>query len=165
MNHMEIIEGYVIEPVDNETMYVQEDTNLRIGPSTDYKVAEEIKKNTEVTVIGKVTNNDDKIWYVIKTPDEESIVAGTNDRGGISVKHHMISENLLSETKPTVKKKSTTSSKSTASTAPSCDNSGCDAHYTCDNTCDCDCDSYGGWEVGPCPSNWSCDGCDGMNWY
>lgn len=164
MNHMEIIEGYVIEPVDNETMYVQEDTNLRIGPSTDYKVAEEIKKNTEVTVIGKVTNNDDKIWYVIKTPDEESIVAGTNDRGGISVKHQMISENLLSETKPTVKKKSTTGSKSTASTAPSCDASGCDAHYTCDNTCDCDCDSYGGMPVDPCPSDWG-SGCDGMNWY
>ena len=165
MNHMEIIEGYVIEPVDNQTMYVQEDTNLRIGPSTDYKVAEEIKKNTEVTIIGKVTNNDDKIWYVIKTSDEESIVEGTNDRGGISVKHQMISENVLSETKPTAKKKSTTGSKSTASTAPSCDNSGGTPQYTCDNTCDCDCDNYGGVPVGPCPSDWSCDGCDGMNWY
>ena len=128
MNHMEIIEGYVIEPVDNQTMYVQEDTNLRIGPSTDYKVAEEIKKNTEVTVIGKVTNNDDKIWYVIKNPDEESIVEGTNDRGGISVKHQMISENVLSETKPTAKKKSTTGSKPAAPNTPTCD-------------CDCDCDT------------------------
>ena len=134
MNHMEIIEGYVIEPVDNQTMYVQEDTNLRIGPSTDYKVAEEIKKNTEVTVIGKVTNNDDKIWYVIKTPDEENIVEGTNDRGGISVKHQMISENVLSETKPTAKKKSTTGSKPAAPNTPTCD---CD----CDA---CDCDSSGG---------------------
>ena len=128
MNHMEIIEGYVIEPVDNQTMYVQEDTNLRIGPSTDYKVAEEIKKNTEVTIIGKVTNNDDKIWYVIKNPDEESIVEGTNDRGGISVKHQMISENVLSETKPTAKKKSTTGSKPAAPNTPTCD-------------CDCDCDT------------------------
>lgn len=163
MNHMEIIEGYVIEPVDNQTMYVTEDTNLRIGPSTDYKVAEEIKKNTEVTVIGKVTNNDDKIWYVIKTPDEESIVEGTNDRGDISVKHQMISENVLSETKPTAKKKSTTGSKSTASTAPSCDNSGGTPQYTCDNTCDCDCDNNGGMEWGCDWSDCDCD-CD-WEWY
>ena len=152
MNNMSFVEGYVIEPVDNETMYIQEDTNLRIGPSTDYKVAGEIKKNTEVTIIGKVTNNDDKIWYVIKTPDEESIVEGTNDRGGISVKHQMISENVLSETKPTVKKKSTTGSKPAAPSTPTCD---CD----CDA---CDCDSSGGnicdWAgCSDAGGGWTCD--------
>lgn len=152
MNHMEIIEGYVIEPVDNETMYVQENTNLRIGPSTDYKVAEEIKKNTEVTIIGKVTNNDDKIWYVIKTSDEESIVEGTNDRGGISVKHQMISENVLSETKPTAKKKSTTGSKPAAPSTPTCD---CDCDTSCNDV---------GCDIASCNDSAGLNGLWDSNW-
>lgn len=142
MNHMEIIEGYVIEPVDNETMYVQEDTNLRIGPSTDYKVAEEIKKNTEVTVIGKVTNAEGKTWYVISSADEDKIETGVNDTNilepnedGSERMHHMISGSLLADTKPApVKPKpqsnnaGNSGSQPAAPSTPSCD-------------CDCDCDT------------------------
>lgn len=173
MNHMEIIEGYVIEPVDNETMYVQEDTNLRIGPSTDYKVAEEIKKNTEVTVIGKVTNAEGKTWYVISSADEDKIETGVNDTNilepnedGTERMHHMISASLLGDSKPAApaKPKQPTGGNINCDCDNSCDNSGGVPQYTCDNTCDCDCDSYGGMPVDPCPSNWS-SGCDGMNWY
>lgn len=165
MNHMEIIEGYVIEPVDNETMYVQEDTNLRIGPSTDYKVAEEIKKNTEVTVIGKVTNAEGKTWYVISSADEDKIETGVNDTNilepnedGSERMHHMISGSLLADTKPApVKPKAQSNSGSSSagnsgstsnsSSTPSCDCDACDCDSSGGNICDwagCS-DAGGGW--------------------
>lgn len=172
MNHMEIIEGYVIEPVDNETMYVQEDTNLRIGPSTDYKVAEEIKKNTEVTVIGKVTNAEGKTWYVIASSDEDKIETGVNDTNilgknedGTDKQHHMVSSSLLGNSIPAApaKPKQPTGGSINCDCDNSCDASGCDAHYTCDNTCDCDCDNNGGWDFED--TDWG-SGCDGdWEWY
>ena len=163
MNNMSFVEGYVIEPVDNETMYIQEDTNLRIGPSTDYKVAGEIDKNTEVTVIGKVTNTEGKTWYVISSADEDKIETGVNDTNilepnedGTERMHHMISASLLADTKPAPVKPKTQSnnagnsgSQPAAPSTPSCD---CD----CDA---CDCDSSGGnyCDVPNCDSWFTCD--------
>ena len=172
MNHMEIIEGYVIEPVDNETMYIQEDTNLRIGPSTDYKVAGEIDKNTEVTVIGKVTNAEGKTWYVISSADEDKIETGVNDTNilgknedGTDKQHHMVSSSLLGNSKPAApaKPKQPTGGSINCDCDNSCDNSGGTPQYTCDNTCDCDCDNNGGWEFED--TDWG-SGCDGdWEWY
>lgn len=174
MNNMSFVEGYVIEPVDNETMYIQEDTNLRIGPSTDYKVAGEIDKNTEVTVIGKVTNAEGKTWYVISSADEDKIETGVNDTNilgknedGTDKQHHMVSSSLLGNSKPAApaKPKQPTGGSINCDCDNSCDNSGGTPQYTCDNTCDCDCDSYGGMPVDPCASDWSdCDICD-LNFY
>lgn len=151
MNNMSFVEGYVIEPVDNETMYIQEDTNLRIGPSTDYKVAGEIDKNTEVTVIGKVTNAEGKTWYVISSADEDKIETGVNDTNilepnedGSERMHHMISGSLLADTKPApVKPKTQSNSNSNASNSGS--QPAAPSTPSCDCDCDaCDCDSSGG---------------------
>ena len=148
MNHMEIIEGYVIEPVDNQTMYVQEDTNLRIGPSTDYKVAEEIKKNTEVTVIGKVTNAEGKTWYVISSADEDKIETGVNDTNilepnedGTERMHHMISASLLADTKPAPVKPKTQSNSNSGNSGSAAAPSQPAAPNTPTCDCDCDCDT------------------------
>lgn len=150
MNNMSFVEGYVIEPVDNETMYIQEDTNLRIGPSTDYKVAGEIDKNTEVTVIGKVTNAEGKTWYVISSADEDKIETGVNDTNilepnedGSERMHHMISGSLLADTKPApVKPKPQSNSNSAASNSGS--QPAAPSTPSCDCDCDCDCDNSGG---------------------
>ena len=76
----------------------------------------------------------------------------------------MVSSSLLGNSKPAApaKPKQPTGGSINCDCDNSCDASGCDAHYTCDNTCDCDCDNSGGMEW---RCDWSCDGCDGMNWY
>ena len=151
MNNMSFVEGYVIEPVDNETMYIQEDTNLRIGPSTDYKVAGEIDKNTEVTVIGKVTNAEGKTWYVISSADEDKIETGVNDTNilepnedGTERMHHMISASLLADTKPApVKPKTQSNNAGNSGSAAAPSQPAAPSTPSCDCDCDCDCDNSG----------------------
>ena len=176
METVTFVEGYVIEPVDDLTMYATQDTNIRIGPSTDYKKAGEIGEGQELKIIGQVTSPDGKLWYVIQTDEESSIVTGENDTNILpeGKNHHMVSSSLLQDSKPQAKPKksdkassSSSSSSSSASSQPaqpapakpSCDNS-CNCH-SCDcDSCDCDvpaCDS--------CHLNtYVPDDCGSINW-
>lgn len=164
---------YIIEPMEDTTMYAQCDCRVRKGPSTDYENIDCLTKSSPVTVIGKVTNAEGKTWYVISSADEDKIETGVNDTNilgknedGTDKQHHMVSSSLLGDSKPAApaKPKQPTGGNINCDCDNSCDNSGGVPQYTCDNTCDCDCDNNGGRPVDPCPSDWG-SGCDGMNLY
>ncbi len=85
---------YEIEKIDDTIMYAKQDCNVRKGPSTDYDKVGSLSLNEEVTVNGKVTADNGKVWYVLKSEDEG---------------HKMVAGSLLSTTKVTAQAKSKTS--------------------------------------------------------
>ena len=69
---------YEIEKIDDTIMYAKQDCNVRKGPSTDYDKVGSLSLNEEVTVNGKVTADNGKVWYVLKSEDEgHKMVAGS----------------------------------------------------------------------------------------
>lgn len=178
LDNTEFVQGYTIEPVDNMTMYTSQLVNVRIGPSTDYKMSEEIEKDQPVAIIGKVTTPEGKVWYVIQSEDEDVITPGDNDTDilsknddGTEKHHHMISASLLQDSKPVAKKKQSESkpaqqqSSQQQTVQPSCDcDNSCDCNCDCDNSCDCNCDCDNSpCEVGSCDiedGQGGCHACD-----
>ncbi len=73
-----------IESIPEKTMYATQTCNVRSGPSTDYDKVAQLTTNQEVTVNGKVTADNGKFWYVIKTDDNST---------------QMVSGSLLSDSK------------------------------------------------------------------
>ena len=77
-----------IEPIEPEAvMYATQNCNVRSGPSTEYEIVSALTTNQEVTVNGKVTADNGKVWYVIKTEDNST---------------QMVSGSLLSATKVSI---------------------------------------------------------------
>lgn len=94
---------FEIEPMDETTMYATQTCNVRSGPSTDHDVVSRLTTNQEVTVNGKVTADNGKPWYVLKTDD-----------GSIQ----MVSGSLLSDAKvSTSSNKDTSTGSQSGSTA------------------------------------------------
>ena len=94
---------FEIEPMDETTMYATQTCNVRSGPSTDYDAVAQLTTNQEVTVNGKVTADNGKLWYVIKTDDNST---------------QMVSGSLLSDSKvSTSSNKDTSTSSQSGSTA------------------------------------------------
>lgn len=93
---------FEIEPMDETTMYATQTCNVRSGPSTDHDVVSRLTTNQEVTVNGKVTADNGKPWYVLKTDD-----------GSIQ----MVSGSLLSDAKVSAGSTGTSTDGQSGSTA------------------------------------------------
>lgn len=81
-----IVKDYEILSIDPTTMYALQASNIRKGPSTDYEKVGSLVYGEEVTVIGKVETEGNKIWYVLESNNEDEV--------------QMVSGSLLSTTKP-----------------------------------------------------------------
>ena len=136
---------FIIEPIEPEqVMYATQNCNVRSGPSTEYEIVSALITNQEVTVNGKVTADNGKIWYVIKTEDNSI---------------QMVSGSLLSATKVTAQSKQSDNSGNSGST-----NNGSTGGGTATITSDCavsDC-SVSDCE-GDCSVNF--DNMDGFTFY
>lgn len=117
-----------IEDIDPVVMYGTQTANVRKGPSTEYDIVRQIQQNEEVTVIGKVTADNGKVWNVLKT-DDDSI--------------EMISSSLLSSKKICAAKPSNNAGNS-GTVAPASDCAAWDCEEEWDGTyCDfTDCDGF-----------------------
>ncbi len=126
-----------IEDIDPVVMYGTQTANVRKGPSTEYDIVRQIQQNEEVTVIGKVTADNGKVWNVLKTNDDSI---------------EMISSSLLSSKKVGTAKPSNNAGNS-GTVAPASDCAAGDCEEEWDGTfCDftdcgefllhCDCYAY-----------------------
>ena len=68
--------GYTIIAIDEVTMYVTTNANLRSGPDTTYDIVGSLSYAQEITVNGKV-ESDGKVWYVLKNEDKTEMVSGS----------------------------------------------------------------------------------------
>lgn len=160
--------SYTITPFEEPlTLITTEDTNFRNGPSTDYDITDPVAKDTELTIIGQVEDENGTAWYVVATDDEQTIETGVNDTDILEDghQHKMISANLVTEKKaeePATPAKPDKPGK-TEPAKPSCDNScNCNCDNSCDCNCDCDCDSGCNNEL---PPGAVCDlSCDLGDW-
>ena len=132
----EVEPEFNIEDIDPVVMYGTQTANVRRGPSTDYDIVRQIQQNEEVTVIGKVTADNGKVWSVLKT-DDDSI--------------EMISSSLLSSKKISAAKPSNNAENS-GTIAPASDCSGDCEGWDCDSYCSADC--FDNWTPTDCDASY-----------
>ena len=101
---------YIIEPIDDTTMYALQELNVRSQPYTDddSKVVNTLKKDDEIIVNGKV-NYDNSLWYIIKSDSKEK---------------QFVNSKLITTGKPVDQKQSGGNNGSSSTTKPSGGNSG-----------------------------------------
>lgn len=141
-----VSQDYVIEHIDPTTMYATQACNVRSGPNTTYDVVNNLVKNQEVTVIGTVSADNGKKWYVLKTNDESI---------------EMVSGSLLSKTKlPEGSSNNNTGNTGNTGITQQPTKPSNDCYSDCSSDCgDCDCLTGGS----DCSIEWCNDmgtGCD-----
>lgn len=68
-NYLNDKDGIELENIINEEMIITtNDSNIRKGPSTKYKILSSLNKNSKILVLGKVEN---KNWYQVLTKKNE----------------------------------------------------------------------------------------------
>lgn len=102
-----IVKDYEILSLDPTTMYALQASNIRKGPSTDYEKIGSLVYGEEVTVIGKVETEGNKIWYVLESSNEDEV--------------QMVSGSLLSTTKPQPQVQNNDTPSNTTNTQPQVD--------------------------------------------
>lgn len=127
---------FEIEDIDPVVMYGTQTANVRKGPSTEYDIVRQIQQNEEVTVIGKVTADNGKVWNVLKTNDDSI---------------EMISSSLLSSKKISAAKPSNNAENS-GTVAPASDCSGDCEGWDCDSYCSADC--FDNWTPTDCDASY-----------
>ena len=126
---------FIIEPIEPEqVMYATQNCNVRSGPSTEYEIVSALTTNQEVTVNGKVTADNGKVWYVIKTEDNST---------------QMVSGSLLSATKVSTGTANNNGSSGSTNNGSSSNGAATTPSYCQAGDCEGDC-SFDNWTPADC---------------